>query len=395
MKRHAVLNEIAMKMKHLLRSAAVPLGLLTGVDSTLAQEWIQTSAPMTNWQAAASSADGTKLVAVAGGPIYISSNSGTTWTQSSAPDRNWLSVASSADGSKLAAVADRDGIYLSTNGGATWDLSSAPTTSDSVACSADGTRWVAGPALHISTDAGVTWTPGSASGGAWSPVASSADGNTVVGLHFYGEISVSTNAGATSTTTNPNNGYWTSAALSAGGRRIVVACIRRRFQSLFLPGEILTSTNAGATWTLTTAPGNPWSSVASSADGTKLVAACGSIYTSTNAGATWTSNNVPTANWSSVASSADGGKLVAVINGGGIWTLESTPVPALHIVPAGTNLVLSWTMPSTPFVLQENSDLTPANWTDVPATLTLNFANLHNQVTLPLPTGDRFYRLRH
>ena len=39
--------------------------LLTAVDLTFAQAWTQTSAPMTNWTAVASSADGTKLAAAA------------------------------------------------------------------------------------------------------------------------------------------------------------------------------------------------------------------------------------------------------------------------------------------------------------------------------------------
>jgi photosystem II stability/assembly factor-like uncharacterized protein len=67
------------------------------------------------WQAVASSADGTKLVAaVYNGQIYTSTDSGTNWTAGEInPDfdggntniyRAWRSVASSADGTKLVAV---------------------------------------------------------------------------------------------------------------------------------------------------------------------------------------------------------------------------------------------------------------------------------------------------
>jgi photosystem II stability/assembly factor-like uncharacterized protein len=67
------------------------------------------------WQAVASSADGTKLVAaVFNGQIYTSTDSGTNWTSGEInPDfeggntniyRAWRAVASSADGSKLVAV---------------------------------------------------------------------------------------------------------------------------------------------------------------------------------------------------------------------------------------------------------------------------------------------------
>src|ERR1700723_3356993 len=101
------------------------------VNSVFAQTWTQTSAPSTNWFGIVSSADGSKLVAVANnanfgaGPIYTSTNSGTTWTLSSAPFAEWSSVASSADGSKLAAImlidlADGGRIYTSTNSGISW-----------------------------------------------------------------------------------------------------------------------------------------------------------------------------------------------------------------------------------------------------------------------------------
>ena len=59
-------------------------------------------------------------------------------------------------------------------------------------------------------------------------------------------------------------------------------------------------------------------------------------------------------------------------------------------------VILSWTVPAIPFVLQQNSDLTTTNWTDVPATPTLNLTNLHYEESLPAPiTGSHFYRLKH
>jgi hypothetical protein len=78
-----------------------------------------------NWQTIAISADGTRLVAVAGstivsqygqGYIYISSNAGATWSQNEAPFKCWLGVASSADGNKLVAAA-QPGRLLSPPGG--------------------------------------------------------------------------------------------------------------------------------------------------------------------------------------------------------------------------------------------------------------------------------------
>jgi len=68
----------------------------------------------------ASSADGTKLVAVAGfsGHIFTSSDSGATWTQTGTP-QDWMSVASSANGTKLVAVGE-SGISTSSDSGVTW-----------------------------------------------------------------------------------------------------------------------------------------------------------------------------------------------------------------------------------------------------------------------------------
>ena len=68
----------------------------------------------------ASSADGTKLVAVVGNDyIYTSTDSGAHWTQAGMSN-NWTSVASSTDGSKLVALTSAGGIYTSTNFGVTW-----------------------------------------------------------------------------------------------------------------------------------------------------------------------------------------------------------------------------------------------------------------------------------
>jgi hypothetical protein len=139
-----------------------------------------------------------------------------------------------------------------------------------------------------------------------------------------------------------------------------------------------------------------------SADGTRVVAvnwangniaSVSSIYTSTNSGATWQTNNAPNQTWQSVISSADGGKLVAAVGyGGGIYTSQTTPSPRLNLTPATTNLTLAWTVPSTNFVMQQSADLT--SWTDATNPPILNLTNLQNEVTLPMPAGSGFYRLK-
>jgi hypothetical protein len=94
----------------------------------------------------------------------------------------------------------------------------------------------------------------------------------------------------------------------------------------------------------------------------------------------------------------DGNKLVAVVyggvgNSGGIYTLQSVPMPRLNISHSSTNLMLSWLMPSTNFVLQQNSDLTTTNWTTLTNLPAPDFTNLQEKLTL-LPTNyGGFFRL--
>ena len=114
-------------MKRLLFALAALGGLCGGHSPAFAQSWTPTSAPSTNWQAVASSADGIQFVAaVNGGPIYTSADSGATWQTTSAPNDYWAAVASSADGSKLVGAATFGGsLFTSADAGATWQETSA------------------------------------------------------------------------------------------------------------------------------------------------------------------------------------------------------------------------------------------------------------------------------
>jgi hypothetical protein len=92
--------------------------------------------------------------------------------------------------------------------------------------------------------------------------------------------------------------------------------------------------------------------------------------------------------------SADGGKLVAAAKDGGIYVLQTVPIPSLSITISGQNAVISWTIPSTSFELQENSTLTSTNWTQVGTIPSLNTTNLHDQVAVPFTGNAAFYRLK-
>lgn len=400
---------------------AILLLLVIPASKVLAQGWTLTSAPTNYWKSVAASADGTKIVAVAGfdswsgtgdGSIHVSTNSGSSWLAADAPSAGWSSVASSPDGVTWLAACPifgaTNGIFLSTNTGKSWGQVTQWRTNGwtSVGWSADGTRWVAAdpgggflPARLVTTgDAGSNWATTLFSYENWTSLAGSADGSKWMAASQYGfgYVYFSADGAQTWSQTTADALGWSSVACSADGRQWMAAS---------LGGGIYSSTNLGAIWALTTAPNASWTSVASSADGTRLAAASinGPIYVSTNSGANWFDSEAPTNYWKSVSSSADGSKLVAAVGWydsssgrywvGPIYTFQTTPTPLLNIRLAAGKLVFSWTIPSLNFVLQQNGSLTPSGWLDVGSSRTLNYTNLTYEVSLTPPTDPRFYRL--
>jgi sugar lactone lactonase YvrE len=283
--------------------------LYTSSDS--GASWSQTSAPSNYWTSVASSANGRVLAAVAVdrrggladpnshytyGTIYVSTNSGASWQRTATPSVSWeaeSSVAVSGDGTELVATAYYGGaqVYTSTDFGAVWrqrtGLFLPSRVLAAIASSANGKTIVTGEAtgsdeggaIHLSLDAGATWTTTTAPSNVWSSIACSADGTKLVATVGYGY----------------------------GSR-----------------GSIYVSADSGMTWTQTETPSLAWSSVACSQDGTKLVAAAydGSIYLSRDSGVTWTDAFAPNETWSSVACSGDGNNLVAVSVGGAIYRAQ-------------------------------------------------------------------------
>jgi hypothetical protein len=80
----------------------------------------------------------------------------------------------------------------------------------------------------------------------------------------------------------------------------------------------------------------------------------------------------------------------------GFWVLYAvaTPgAPLLTIQVSPTNgVVLAWPVSSTGWTLQQNSDLVSGPW--ITLTNTVNTVSGQNQVILPPPSGNRFYRLQ-
>ena len=77
---------------------------------------------------------------------------------------------------------------------------------------------------------------------------------------------------------------------------------------------------------------------------------------------------------------------------GAAATLQIRPSPLMNTTPINGALVLSWLVPSTNFVLEQSADL--SSWTDLTNAPVLNLTNLQDEVALPLPDGDAFFRLK-
>ena len=261
----------------------------------------------------------------------------------------------------------------------------------------------AGSQVFVSTNIGETWTEGELPSLVATTAACSADGSKIIvgGIgNFYGSVFVSTNAGIT-WVKRDFYGFWVSAASTATGNSLIFTTGYNSPN-----GPVFVSTDGGEHAMQVTDSDELGRNgdIAVSADGTRAALAIdaylgGPILISDNACTNWSQTDAPLTNWMSVASSADGCRLTAVVgqaslDGGGIYTWRSTPTPKLNITPSGSGLLLSWIVPSMPFVLQENADLRTADWMDVPTQPTLNLSNLHYEVSVPLSETNRFYRLK-
>lgn len=268
------------------------------------------------WQAVASSADGSRRVAVVngGGLIYVSEDAGSTWTPRGV-GRLWASVACSSDGQRMVAAAYNDDLYTSTDGGTNWVARGAGALKwKAVASSADGMRLLAGAEytkLFTSVDGGTNWTPRGSVQPNWTQVASSADGMRLAAAGYSAGVYTSTDGGTNWTFRLGGGGtYWTGIASSTNGLKLLASSNG---------GNLWTSTNGGTNWTQRESS-RAWNTVASSADGVRLLAADlgGQVYRSVDSGATWSPSG-PSGTWPGIASSWDGSLLTAALMGDRIY----------------------------------------------------------------------------
>jgi len=295
--------------------------LVANLLNSVGFNWTSNGGSFT-WKAIASSADGSRLVAVInGGQVYTSANQGATWAaQGSAGSRNWSSVASSADGLKLAAAVNTGFIYTSTDGGTNWSQRAASRSWTGIASSLDGSRLSAcatgaGGGVYLSTDSGVNWPASpSLAAATYTGVASSGNGSNLVATISGGQIWVSANAGASWNNRASSSG-WTCVAASVDG------------------GTLVAGANAGANYLhvsmdygLSWVPGSigaAWAGVGCSADGARMIAVAnsGGVYVSLDSGVTWLlRGSLPTAIiYNGAACSGDGATMAAVATANPIY----------------------------------------------------------------------------
>lgn len=179
-----------------------------------------------NWYSPASSEDGKVMAAVgsmcetlsghADSLIYVSTNAGLAWTQSPAPNRIWRTLVISSDGSTLLAgglplftwVPDPipGPLYLSTNSGTSWRELDVSDSWSCVAVSASGQTLVAAGddwangndgLVWTSRDHGETWGAAALSPNVWGQVAISTDGSILAARTSAGLTFVSRDFGVT------------------------------------------------------------------------------------------------------------------------------------------------------------------------------------------------------
>jgi hypothetical protein len=245
--------------------------------------WTQrTSAGLRKWMDVASSADGTKLVAVAkDGYIYTSTDSGATWTERTGPGvQKWAAAASSADGTKLAVVAGVSG---------------------------SGNRYI-----YTSTDSGATWTQRTSAGSRdWRNIEMSDDGTQIVANVFDGYIYTSINSGGTWTERTGLGVQFNQGVINYFGP------IGPKIVS-WADNFIQTSLDGGASWTQRGAPLTGAARIVSTPDGSKFVAtvnfATDSYFQiSTDQGDTWSAGplGAGSCNVSSVSMSSSGEVIIS------------------------------------------------------------------------------------
>ena len=312
--------------------------LPSGKPAQAGDFWIETTAGQKSWVGVASSADGSRLAAVAAGEfVYTSADSGATWVpRLSDTPRAWACITSSGDGLKLAAAVDGGDLYTSTDGGATWTShdTSGSHNWESIASSSDGTKlaaveWIGN--VWMSMDAGATWNSTTLPSAAWRSIAASADGSKWIAAVAGGYVYTSSDSGVTwmAHLTDHIRG-WAGVISSADGMSLAAVAA----SAPMADSQIFVSADGGVTWSSREPAPLEWYAIAGSSDGKRLFASSldGTPYASADGGVTWRQSvfgSVFTLNF--VASSADGTQVI----GGNDSLFMSVSTPEVSVLSDG------------------------------------------------------------
>lgn len=339
---------------------------------------------------AAMSANG--QVQIAGdGATWVSHDYGATWYSNNFVGK---AVALSADGSKIIVAGGvPDQIRVSKDAGTNWTSSLAPSTSTprQIACSSDALRagmvFYGSYPIFVSTNGGLLWTTNNdAPTTFWLSISSSADGQRLLACSQSMGLWLSTNYGVNWSSILTSNNL-AGVSCSADGKRVVVAS---QTDVVYLSGDF------GATWTWQHVSTFGGSGAACSADGSRLgVISYAGVFISTDSGLSWTAQPGGGTVLDAIATSADGHRWLTGHSGQGrLYLGNSAPSPALSIIPTNGNVLISWTIPSSPFVVQQMQEpLNQGSWTPVIDPPSLNLNTLQNQILIQETNTRAFFRL--
>lgn len=240
------------------------------------QSWLTHSeiSPDTTWRGMAASYTGDTLLAGKNnGPIYLSRDRGVTWQpQTTLGNGAWRAVHVSSDGSKLiASMANSGLVWYSSDSGATWTSKAAPGGGNTagVTASDDGANIYMvnyGDKAYVSRDGGSTWQVlwGAARSSAWSDIATSADGQTIVTGSDTAWMLTSTDYGRTWIEHDElEKASWRAVSISADGSTMLAV----KFNS----SSLFTSSDYGQTWDESKNAANNYLTGEISDDGTKAI----------------------------------------------------------------------------------------------------------------------------
>jgi photosystem II stability/assembly factor-like uncharacterized protein len=204
----------------------------------------------TSYYSVSCSGDGTKvIISTYGGPVYLSTNSGSSWTTISTPGMSGNgTVACSADGSTMYAVFEGNGIYVSTNSGSTWTKASVPSLGQGwrgTACSSNGAIAVVVShtmGVYTTSNRGTTWNKTSlADNNAWQAATCSANGTKMAVSSQHGKIYRLSNGVWQETSARPAPGYHSFMSVVASGDGNIILATS-------WSGGITVSLDSGTTW---------------------------------------------------------------------------------------------------------------------------------------------------